>query len=46
MIKKKKSSKEVDEVEKERFQELEDPEKENGGFPEKVDFKKFLGCGG
>ncbi|WP_436518021.1 hypothetical protein [Ekhidna sp. To15] len=23
-----------------------DPEDEKGGFPEDIDFKKFLGCGG
>lgn len=31
---------------KKEKEENEEPEEEKGGFPENVDFKKFLGCGG
>ncbi len=36
------------ELEKQKAQSEENNENENedGGFPENIDFKKFLGCGG
>ena len=43
MDKKETKKKEVKKQEKEKSQE---PVEEKGGFPENVDFKKFLGCGG
>ncbi|MEO9872735.1 hypothetical protein [Ekhidna sp.] len=38
------SEKSEGKIETEQF--AEEIKKEKGGFPEDVDFKKFLGCGG
>lgn len=46
MSKKQKSPKEGEKVKKETSQKSVNSENESNGFPENVDFKKFLGCGG